>query len=532
MKINFLLRLLSVSLIINSCSIFKKNNRQYIPTANTGCKPIDNPSGNPLFTTDTTTITKDPQNPIVITTDLTTTKNNPTYQQTINDQRTNTEDGFDCTTTTVSINATSSTFMNADYAAQGQFIYPGAIYDYNDFVNGRYNEVAINRNPIELTTDNPNTKPPTSEIICKPQMSTIREGIANLYSRFSSEQTGTMNLRYQTYESKSKAELSMRLSAGASYAGFSIENEYSNKANDTRHFVTIDVIKPLYTINTILPYTKTYLTQDMPNLKNPVIISSVTYGIRVLANFNLNTSTKEELEKFKAKYNGIATTAKIDFEYLSKNENTDQTINCYVVGGPGNSTVAFDKSELEQSIQKIVAGVTYATARPISFTLRDLQGHIIETRSAADNIITTTCVPHVDPPVLQDVLVKIRTGNNDKDHDTHYRVFLRKGIDGSTNEYGDCALDNQRDIRYPDNISTTESMQNVNRSITKSDFINSNGGSILLFINGGNDTWNIASFAIVLLFKDGTQKKIDYDGFDISEQQKMLFFFNRNFEKL
>ncbi|MGN6532707.1 MAG: hypothetical protein ACTHK0_13265 [Ginsengibacter sp.] len=78
---------------------------------------------------------------------------------------------YDCHVRIVEINAKSSTFMNADYEAQGQHIYPGAIYNYNDFKTGNYKEITSDRNPIKLLTDVPNITGSTWNVIDNPDVS-------------------------------------------------------------------------------------------------------------------------------------------------------------------------------------------------------------------------------------------------------------------------------------------------------------------------------------------------------------------------
>ncbi|MGN6532708.1 MAG: hypothetical protein ACTHK0_13270 [Ginsengibacter sp.] len=349
-----------------------------------------------------------------------------------------------------------------------------------------------------------------------------------------------MNLRYQTFESNTEAEFSLRLSGGASFAGFSLENEYKNTTQSTRHNLTIDAIKPLYTITCKLPYSKNYFKSNsqIDSAKHPIVISSVTYGIRVLANFNLETNTKTELDNFRARYSGVGTTGHVDFDYLTNQADIDQTINCYVVGGPGNSTIAFSKDELEKGLKDLVAGVTYASARPISYEIQDLAGNIIETESATDRIRTKKCVPHVDEPILQAAIVQIRTGENDKDPDTYYKVYLRKGIDGNftPNNNTDFHLINTTNEHYnhDHNSVHVENMEPSTLQIKKDDFVRNNGGSMKLIFTHGSDTWTVATFTLTLIFQGEVPITINYTtGFDISDKNRVhRFFFDKDFKAI
>lgn len=529
-------------------TIVEKNPKQLTTSSQNDASQNEPPF--PPFTQKDTTITKDNVN-IKISSKPTDVKNVATYEvDTLHQDSTigSTGSDLDCYTTKIKITANSSTFMNADYEAQAQHIYPGAIYYYDDFIAGKYKEINLPRNSIKLSSDNPNILGSTFNTISNPDYSSIRDGIANLYSRFDNRQVGTMNLRYRTYETNTNAEFSLRLSAGGSFAGFSLENEYKNTSKSTSHNLTIDAIKPLYTITTLLPknYKNYFQSKNgIDSNKNPIIIKSVTYGVRVLANFILNTNTKEELNNFNAHYKGITSSGHVDFNYLENKANTDQTINCFVVGGPGSSTVAFDKKQLEEGLQKLIAEATYATARPISYEIQDLAGNIIETKSTTDEITTIKCVPHVNPPILQSIIFEIQSGGDPggkdgKDGDTELWIDVFKGV-GFTNQIA--SFHEKDDINFPGgslvmrNISGNSNNNGITTTlipnINKIDFSNYNGGSIRIRIQPhGSDTWKIIQFKASLVFQDGTIEPIKFNSpFEVSDESKEYpLFFKGNFE--
>jgi len=72
--------------------------------------------------------------------------------------------------------------------------------------------------------------------------------------------------------------------------------------------------------------------------------------------------------------------------------------------------VLFSWEQLLQGIENIVSGITYATARPISYTLSVLEGNIIEIKSTTDEISHWLCVAKTQLPLLNQITVKIRTG--------------------------------------------------------------------------------------------------------------------------
>ena len=448
-------------------------------------------------------------------------------------------DPTNCEATTVHLTATSSTYMNADYEAQGQHIFPGAIYYYEDFIAGKYQLVNLPRNPIILTTDLENMIGSTHTLVDKPEVTyEIRDGLASLFSRFDNRQIGLKDLRYQTYSSDNLADFSMKISAGASYGAFSAESTFSNSDKKEDHTITIDAIKDLYTISSELekPY-KNYL-QNIANIdksKHLIIISSVTYGVRILANFHLKTETTAESEIFQLKYKGLTSSAHVDFNYLSNNTNTDQTINCYVVGGPGNASVAFDRTQLEDGIKKIADGTTYSNARPISFEIQDLNGKIIETKSETDDITIQNCAID-ENDYVDNVIVKISTGQENKNNKSHYHLYLHPGIDPKLiGDYNSIYLVNEgeKNDEYPNNTDKTIGMDLPENNFTFTDF--QRGGSIYFrfWADNNHDTWDISSITFTIIFHSGIVKPVTFTNFYVSDDEwERRFFFDKDFNAI
>ena len=450
----------------------------------------------------------------------------PSFEQKIIDNK-------DCNATIVHLTSRSSTYMAADYEAQGQHIFPGAIYYYEDFIKGNYKPLNLPRNPITLTCDLENIVGSTHHDVISPEITyQIRDGISALFSRFDNRQIGIKDFRYQTFTSDNLADYSMKISAGASYGPFSVENVFSNSRKKEDHLVTIDAIKDLYTITSELakPF-KNYLTtfQEISPNKHLIIISSVTYGVRILANFNVKTETATEKDVFNSKYTGLTSKAHVDFDWLSINSKTDQTINCYVVGGPGNASVAFDKLQLQEGIRKIGDGATYSNARPISFEIQDLNGNIIETRSETDNITIQTC-QIVETDIIDHAVITLNTSDDNKNNKSHYHIYLKPDINSSwQGSHNDVYLEAEGDDEYPNNTSKTFGMA-IPNNLRASDF--QKGGSIYMrfWADNGHDTWKIRDMKIIFFLHSGERKILTITNFYVSDDEvEQRFFFDKDF---
>jgi hypothetical protein len=404
--------------------------------------------------------------------------------------------GWACTSSTVSISATSTNFLNADYSAQASHLYPGAIYTFDNFFNGSYNEETAPRNSIVISTDNPNINGSSYVTVANPSMATIRDAIATLYNRFNNT-NGTGNLSYNAFESDNSSDMNLKISAGGSGYGFTFSNVFTTTNQSQHVYMTIDARKSMFTINVAPQQSGFFTTQSQETKQNLMVIGSVTYGARVLANLDITFATQSDANTFAAKYSGENYTANVDLNWLQNNSSVQSSINCYVVGGPGSSTITFDKSQLQSQLQSILAGVTYANARPISFQLYDLAGDIIGSQSATDQFNVQTCVPMATPAAptnLTNVYVNGMCGNDGKDHDTHYTYTLYNSAGNIAASY----TNNGNSSEYVAH-GTFNNQLNVASSAAIADF--KNGGRMHLHIEpNGNDTWDIQNFSLTLTF--------------------------------
>ncbi|MFL5789746.1 MAG: thiol-activated cytolysin family protein, partial [Flavisolibacter sp.] len=330
--------------------------------------------------------------------------------------------GYNCSTSTISLSATSTSFMNGDYTLQAQHLYPGAIYTFDNFFNGSYKEETGGRNSINIGTDNPNV---TASYVSvnNPDQYTIHNAIASLFGN-SIGTAGTGSLVYQMYQSSNSADLNLKITAGGSGYGFSFSNVF-NLQNQSKHeYLTIDARKELFTLYTTPPANGFFTDPSRESTSNLMYIGSVTYGIRVLANLDLTFNSQSDADTFKAAYSGYGVTGNVDLNFISNNSSVNSTINAYVVGGPSNSTISFDKSQLQSQMQSILAGATYQNARPISYTLYDMAGDAIGSQSATDQFTTQLCVPANKVISLSGATVSVTCGDDGKDHDTHYSYNL------------------------------------------------------------------------------------------------------------
>jgi hypothetical protein len=436
---------------------------------------------------------------------------------------------WNCTTDHVELTATSTTFLNNDYSSSASHIYPGACYTFDNFNNGSYLEQAGTRYPLTIVTDNTNIKGSPYRVVRDPNMATIRGAVDDLFGE-STRNTATESLTYQIYETSNDADQSIKISGGISGYGASLSAGYSTGSQSTTLNLTIDAIKTLFAINTVPPDSGFYQDPKVENTPNLMVIGSVSYGVRVLANLSVTFNSQQEAADFKASYSGWGVSANVNFDQLSNSKSVSSTINCYVVGGPGNSTISFDKRNLKSEIEKILAGATYKNAMPVKYEFYDMAGEVVGSNSATDDFAVRNCTPGADNPRLESVYVNFSTGNDNKNQNDNYVMYLYPGglnktVAGadpaSTNSLltylGDGAVFNYgsgyNSPEYPNNSQTTIQMYGVNKAATLDDF--KNGGSLHLHLQPENtDTWDINAITVTLNFAGNVTapKKISFGG--------------------
>jgi hypothetical protein len=437
-----------------------------------------------------------------------------------------------CTTDHVQLTATSTTFLNNDYSNSASHIYPGACYTFEDFYNGSYKEQTGDRNPITIVTDNPNIKGSSYVTIKDPNMGTVLDAVHKLF-REATGKAATESLTYQIYQTTNDADQSMKISGGASGYGASVSASYSKGSQSNTMNFTIDAIKTLFSITTTPPEGGFFKDPKVEATPNLMVIGSVTYGIRVLANMTVTLTSQQEAIALGAAYSGFGVSANVNFKEFSSNKSVNSSINCYVVGGPGNSTITFDKKDLEKQIEKVISGATYQNAKPVKYEFYDMAGNVIGSNSATDHFAVRQCTPGTSDPRLESVFVSFLIGGDGKNNDTNYELDLYPGnvnLDKTTimrppvflyNEFADGG----GQVEYKPNEQITVKLLEVNKTTTLSEFTKNGGAIVLNEFPPGNDKWQNAQLNLTLNFEGGVSHQISFTNANVSEVDKRLILY-------
>jgi len=333
----------------------------------------------------------------------------------------------------------------------------------------------------------------------------------------------------------------------ASYAGASASDSYSNSNSSNSITITIDERKSLFTINTIPPDSGFFQKSSIEDDPSLMIIGSVSYGIRVLANLTLTFNSSQEEDDFKAAYSGFGADANVAVHYLSTSKSVQSTINCYVVGGPGNSTLSFDKKDLEKQLTQLVAGVNYQNARPISYQFYDMACNVVGAQSATDQFQEHSCVPASTAKAkLQSATITFHNQTG-KRGDDHFHAFVYSN-DGMADQIGGQANNNYNGgnsgtsenppndpclyyyYTYAQNIDYqaggTNTIQlvggpqagNFYKGGLTLGYMMDHGGVVHLHIfPNGNDTWTIQELDLTLNFEDGVTHTVKFQNITLAQ---------------
>lgn len=444
-----------------------------------------------------------------------------------------------CLVETKTISATSPSFMNVNYNQQSINIFPGAIYRFSDFFGGNFRNYEQGRNPINISTDNlANSTGSVFKTVQNPTGENIRQEIANIIRPFSTT-TGSAGIQYRIFTSENDADLSLKLSAGGGYAGFKASAGINTQQTEKRYYLTIDAIKPLYTLTTSIPANGFFSDKSIPaNLANSnlMVIKSVTYGTRVLANLEVTVATQKDEIDFKASFGAdsgksVSMNFSAMFNYLKSTKSASSTANVYVVGGPLNVTL-MEKDKLEAQITDLISRCNYQTAQPIAYSFIDIDGNVLGIQSATDQFMTRKCTPAASVYKLINAQVRIMTGDDNKEQGSNAILEL-------VNSRGAHIMENNNNnIEFR---SQNEITLNRRSNIPENDMATaafSNGGYLDVFFEPkqivfGFDAWKIRSVQITLTFQDQTGaqdvKQINFDNAQAllqKNQQRLRLPFN------
>lgn len=450
----------------------------------------------------------------------------------------NSDPSWNCVITAESLTAQSTSFLNASKNEEGLHLYPGAIYTFDDYASGNYRPFENGRNPIDILTDA--NVGNISLTVQNPNQPSIRGAISNIVNQFTANQGGATSIQQLLY-TNDLSEFSIAIAAGGAYDGYSGSDFYDHRDAQQHIYITIDAIKTLYTMSVHHSATGYFASGQMPQTESPlVLVQDVSYGARILANLDIQISSKTDLNKFNFRYDAPTANANFNLDALLHDSTVNYVINSYMVGVPSSTGIIKTFQNFQQQIDYIFSQCNYRTALPISYTLTDMDGNYLGIESMTDHFPVRECIPAQEIFTLQSAYLIIQTGRDGKNDDSKFNllVFL-KNNGGAANYYdGSTGFDNKNIATMPLNFTANSNHPASNYPLT--DF--SNGGQINLqldyAIRAGpdivtRDDWDIMMLKIKFIFvsQKGTilPQEIDIPNFRLSSDHGLNFYFDGGF---
>ncbi|MBI4788789.1 MAG: thiol-activated cytolysin family protein [Chloroflexi bacterium] len=277
--------------------------------------------------------------------------------------------------------------LNDDLIWPGNLIQGGQV---NDFV---YIPISTKRAPLTISISaegSSNTSAGITEIVTAPELSTMRQGIANLLKKAIGPNTKlAARVDFSKEEVFSESQVNTALSAAVSYGVGSVKTDFSWDTNKNMHrivakytqvYFTVDVNTPASPADVFDPAASIASIQAaMPQGSTPLYVSSVSYGMMALMFMESNFSAEEMKVAMDLAYKG-AVDAKVNASYTSKQILQSSKLKVLVYGG---STAGLKNIEqgFDGFMKVIAASHTYSPDSPgvpISYRFRSL----------ADNTLT------------------------------------------------------------------------------------------------------------------------------------------------
>lgn len=272
----------------------------------------------------------------------------------------------------------------------------GGIYDIMEFKKGNTKFVEEERNPITISCTGLK-----SVKIENPTPENLDDALGNnvLATNFKNRPA---NVQFYTCKIVNSLK-EFELAASLSYRGFigdvTANLKYNQKSTKNKYLMTY--IAPAYTVKVSsgTNYFKDATINSNPNL---VILDQITYGAKLLVYFE-STYSQTEVEAA-LQYAGYG--VKAAGELNNKTILSETTYNIFLYGSTGAIKTAVNYAELHNTIQQMINEINnnnqvnpLQLGKPISYSLRFLDGNIAATAMNANEIPSQICAPNPDAPM-------------------------------------------------------------------------------------------------------------------------------------
>ncbi len=244
-----------------------------------------------------------------------------------------------------------------------------------------------------------------SRTVEDPTVATVNQAIGQLVE--AADQAGHRagsNIFYTSETTHSLDQASLKMGLSASYMGSTVKTSLSADMSEETRTVTAYFIQRMFTASMVLPQQpedvfSDAFTQEMLEREEaegrmgpdnlPVFVSSVAYGRIMMFSFTSTSSESKIKATLNALYNGGDFGGELDSELQSVLDNAQ--IRVVTVGGDAEHALQLIRENNLGAYFTSDAALT--TARPISYTVRNLDDNVIARVSETTEYDLKQCVP-------------------------------------------------------------------------------------------------------------------------------------------
>ena len=342
------------------------------------------------------------------------------------------DNGLICTDYTISLSPESESF-DAPLADKMSHTYPGAAYNYNDYIknNTQPPHNKSKRNPIilQVSSSSGNGK---QILVEDPTKNNLDEAAGKLkYSL--PKQAGNLSTEIYVQTIVNEATFALNVEAGGGGYGFKASAKFGLKFDSKKTYMSIDAKQKNYVITANRPDHAEggFYVDEAENAKNEnVYMSSVTYGRRVIGIIETELDQDHMEVGAKASYEGFGFSANLGLGIVDKMSRGKTTVRLLFIGGNGDVITIPNPtaSSVQATINQWMTSTSSQAAVPIEYTFKNMRDIGMRWESVASNINYQQCVPkppEAAAPQPWDIAVTLNSINNSK------RETVRLGISQS-----------------------------------------------------------------------------------------------------
>lgn len=295
---------------------------------------------------------------------------------------------YQCSTTPYSLTTTPEDIvtLNPDV----EILWVGALLQGDGHLGGigSLAELPIRqRSPVELTLDLLSAE--NSRTVADPTVATVNAAIGGLIedAAAAGHKAGS-NIFYSSETTHSLDQAALKMGLSASYMGTTIKSSLSAEVSAETRTVTAYFIQRMFTASMVLPqhpegvfseaFTEAMLEQEQESGRMgqdnlPVFISSIAYGRIMMFSFTSSSTEAKINATLSALYNGGEFGGELSQELKTVLENAE--IRVVTVGGDAEHALSLIRENNLGAFFTSDAPLT--TARPISYTIRNLDDNVI-----------------------------------------------------------------------------------------------------------------------------------------------------------